>query len=60
VIKLRELGCEFGRIPISVPSTPRSPDLLAEEHHWSDFSKKGHIDRWAVQAELLHGITNIG
>jgi diguanylate cyclase (GGDEF)-like protein/PAS domain S-box-containing protein len=62
VTKLRNLGCEFGQgFHFSVPVNAReATDLLAEEHHWSDPSQKGHIDRWAVQAELLHGIANIG
>jgi len=62
VAKLRELGCEFGQgYCFSVPvNAQEATDLLAEEHHWSDFSKKRHIDRWAVQAELLHGVPNLG
>ncbi len=62
VAKLRELGCEFGQgYCFSVPvNAQEATDLLAEEHHWSDFSKKRHIDRWAVQAELLHGVANLG
>jgi diguanylate cyclase (GGDEF)-like protein/PAS domain S-box-containing protein len=58
VAKLRELGCEFGQgYYFSVPvNAQEATDLLAEEHHWSDLSNKGYIDRWAVQTELLHGI----
>ncbi len=61
VAKLRELGCEFGQgYYFSVPiNAQEATDLLAEEHHWSEFSQKGHIDRWSAQTELPHGIANI-
>jgi diguanylate cyclase (GGDEF)-like protein/PAS domain S-box-containing protein len=50
VAKLRELGCEYAQgFYFSVPVTAReATDLLAEERHWAESSKKGHIDRWAV------------
>jgi len=55
VAKLRELGCEFAQgFHFSVPiNAQEATDLLAEEYHWSDSSKTGHIDRWAVSGNEL-------
>lgn len=59
--KLRELGCEFAQgFYFSVPvNAQEATDLIAEEHHWSDFSEAGHIDRWSVRPKLIRGIASI-
>ena len=53
--KLRELGCEFAQgFYFSVPvNAQEATDLIAEEHHWAEFSETGHIDRWAVHTEAM-------
>lgn len=60
VNKLRDLGCEMAQgFYYSVPiNSQEATDLLAEEHHWADASKTGHIDRWAIQTHQKENIAN--
>jgi diguanylate cyclase (GGDEF)-like protein/PAS domain S-box-containing protein len=52
VVKLQELGCEFGQgFYFSVPVTAQeATDLLAAKNHWADSTNIGRPDRWAVVA----------
>jgi predicted signal transduction protein with EAL and GGDEF domain len=54
--KLRALGCEFAQgFYFSVPvNAQEATDLIAEEHHWAEYSETGHIDRWAVHTRRCH------
>jgi diguanylate cyclase (GGDEF)-like protein/PAS domain S-box-containing protein len=58
VAKLRELGCEYAQgFYFSVPvNAQEATDLLAEEHHWTESSGKGHIDRWSATVSEISPI----
>ncbi|MBN1570274.1 MAG: EAL domain-containing protein [Acidobacteria bacterium] len=62
VNRLRDLGCEMAQgFYFSVPiNAQEATDLLAEEQHWADASKTGHIDRWSSPPRQKESIANAG